>query len=222
MNTIESNTEREHPYAAARETVGGGWMLAAVAGTGALVLSIIGLTGYYSFYMLTIAAISLGAAFVFAGSTFGAEYLKLTREARRATGFWSGMSGAELVGGAAGIVLGVLGIVGVDPVVLTAIAAIDFGVAFFFSSVSLSRLNRTLNTSYQTPPRFDGIGRRAIRAGVGIQVLIGLSAITLGIIALAGGAPLYLTLVAFLASGFAFMISGAAVAGRMYVAAREQ
>jgi len=54
-----------------------------------------------------------------------------------------------------------------------------------------------------------------VLATTGLQVLVGLGAITLGIIALAGIVPLTLSLVAMLGVGVMFLLTNAAIAGRM-------
>ena len=121
----------------------------------------------------------------------------------------------ETLAGIAGIVLGILGILGVLPGVLIPSAAIVFGGALVIGAGANVRINDLVITYREEHPMARHIARQAVLATTGLQVLVGLGAITLGIIALAGIVPLTLSLVAMLGVGVMFLLTNAAIAGRM-------
>jgi hypothetical protein len=59
------------------------------------------------------------------------------------------------------------------------------------------------------------VARAAVRSATGVQVLIGLGSMVLGILAIIGMVPMILALIATLSVGFSNMLSGSTVAGRM-------
>jgi hypothetical protein len=129
-----------------------------------------------------------------------------------------GMS-AEVLGGAAASALGILALVGIAPMTLLPIAAIVAGGAAVLGAGTTTRLG---NYRYGTG-RLDSTTREILHesanAAAGADVLVGLSAIVLGILVLAGvgSAALHLTLVlvAALALGGALVLNGTTVGARM-------
>ena len=59
------------------------------------------------------------------------------------------------------------------------------------------------------------VARQAIAAAAGVQVLIGLGAVTLGVLGLTGVSPVLLSLIAVLAVGISDVLSGTSIAGRL-------
>jgi len=123
--------------------------------------------------------------------------------------------------GIAGIVLGILALLGVASYSLTAISAIAFGAALMLSAQSVRRLYRM-----QADTRLNSVGSsytiREFLAGemaagsAGIQFIAGLAALVLGIIAVVMTASVrneVLTLVALLVVGLTNIISGSALSG---------
>jgi hypothetical protein len=123
---------------------------------------------------------------------------------------------AQFLGGAAGIVLGILALLGMYPAVLLPVAAIVFGGTLLMACGTTARLN-TLVIERHT------VGHEAARhiagdmvsAASGVQALVGLAGIILGILGLVGMFPWTLSLVAFLCVGGAVLLSGAAVSSKM-------
>src|SRR5262249_45281906 len=124
-----------------------------------------------------------------------------------------GGMGAEIIGGAAGVVLGILALVGLAPAVVLPIAVIVFGASLLLGSGATADLS-TLSVGPRHE-RFAQVARQATVAASGVQALIGVSAIVLGILALVGLDPLALTLVALLVLGAGVLLSGSAVSTRM-------
>jgi len=118
-----------------------------------------------------------------------------------------------LAAGVAGIVLGILALVGIHPAVLTAIAAIAFGSALLFSSNAVRRLH-TLKQAV-LPAREWSSGGEVLAAemaygSTAMQALAGLAAIVLGILALILANSGVLTLTALVVLGAAVVLTGSA------------
>jgi hypothetical protein len=129
----------------------------------------------------------------------------------------AGLSGLFLVG-VAGIVLGVLALLGVHPMILTAVAVIAFGGALVVSASAVWQLL----TSRAVASQFQGGGSMlsAIASDVaagssGVQGMAGLAVIVLGILAVSGTYSLALTLVALLVAGAALVMTGSTLSGTM-------
>jgi hypothetical protein len=130
---------------------------------------------------------------------------------------------AEAVGGAAAVVLAILGLLGLLPLTFNAIAAIALGVALLLGGAALARRYSRL-----VPAAGGGMARLArsarwlrgegdsVYAASGWEALVGIGAVVLGILALTGHAPLTLTLVAMLSVGAAILIGGTVLASRLF------
>lgn len=215
----EPEPEREKSV----KVVAGGSVFEALCGAGTVVLAIIGLAGTLPGYLTSVATIVFGAALIAHGGAIAARYRQLLRETEpyeldTRTELGGGM-GAELIGGAAGIVLGILGLIGLATPVLIPIAVIVFGAAVMFGSGATADLS-TLS-AYTTHPRFAASARQATMAASGTQALVGIGAVVLGILALIGLDPVVLTLVALLALGGAVVLSGTAITTRMAATMRR-
>jgi hypothetical protein len=171
---------RVEPETSTAGVMTGGASLEAVGGAGAIVLSVLGLAGYLPFLMTAIATIAAGGGLLIHGLA--------------ASSRWRRSLGTEALGGAAGVALGILSLVGVMPFVLLPVAAIVLG-----GSVLLAG-------SMQP-----GLARGA----EGIDVLVGAGAVVLGILALLHiGSPLTMTMIAMLAIGVGLLVSGGFLAAR--------
>ena len=200
------------------KVVTGGASTEAVLGAAAVVLAILGLAEVQTFYMLTIATIAIGAALFVEGASIMGRYSALVREtgggAISRTELGGGMS-TEVAAGAAGVVLGILALIEIEPVTLCAIAVIVFGAALLLTSGATNRLAELEMVSRVRHDYLQEATRQATQAAAGTQTLVGLAAIVLGILALIQVEPLTLTLVGLLSIGAALLFSGGAVASRM-------
>ena len=191
-----------------------GGLIAAIAG----ILAIIGLAGAYPLLMVGIATIALGVSFLFKGATTIGQLYRLldeTGEARVPMGELGAGTTGETFAGIAGIVLGILAVLNVIPGVLIPWAAIVFGGAFVIGAGANVRVHEMLITWRQEHPIARQVGRQVVLATTGLEVLGGLSAITLGILALARVTPLGLSLAAMLSIAVVFVLSNAAISGRI-------
>ena len=194
-------------------TIGGG--IIAVAG---VVLAIIGLAGTYPRWLLGAATIAVGISFLLEGAAIASRLAELVHESTKGrvemSQLGSGVTG-ETLAGIVGIVLGILGSLNVYPAVLLPVAAIVYGAGLILGAGANVRVNELIvgHREEEATARF--AIRQAVLATTGLQVFIGLAAVTLGIIALASAYPITLSLVAMLIVAGAFVLSDTAIAGRL-------
>jgi len=209
----ETDLERQR----SARVVAGGSITEAICGAGTVVLAIIGLAGSLPGYMASVATIAFGVALLAQGGAIAARYTRLLRETTPTE--WDGRTeigggmGAEFLAGGAGVVLGILGLLGLGTATLIPIAIIVFGGALLLGSSATADLS-TLGAP-DAHERFAHIARQASVAASGAQVLVGIAAVVLGIIALVGIDPVLVTLVALLVLGASVLFSGTAVSSRM-------
>jgi hypothetical protein len=207
------------------KVVAGGSITEAICGAATVVLAIIGLAGGGSLpgYTASIAAIVFGVALLAQGGAVAARYQQLLRETVPAewetrTELGGGM-GAEMLGGAAGVVLGILGLLGIATALLIPIAVIVFGGTLLLGSAATADLG-SLGT-LAGHERFAQVARQASVAASGTQVLVGVTGVVLGIIALVGVDTATVSLVALLVMGAAGLLTGTALSTRMVSAIRR-
>ncbi len=212
-NVLHAQFE-DQPY---KKVIAGGSVIEAVGGFGALVLAILGLTGICSLQFAAIAVMCIGAALVFEGGAIGTWFSRLLSVtgggALGAAELGGGMT-AEFLGGAAGIVLGLLALLGIAVETLIPTAVIVLGGALLLGSGATVRLNFLQMPSQKQPEHVQGVTRGAVSAAAGFQVLTGIGAICLGILALLGISALVLSLVALLAVGASVAFCGTAISRR--------
>ncbi len=191
---------------------------------GAVVLSIVGLSARFPMLMLPIATIAIGASLLFEGGAVTARFSSLFSLARvpmDVREFGLGIT-TEFISGSAGIVLGVLALIGLEPLVLTPIAAIVFGASLLLGAGATARANALLSQMSEQREAIREVMREAVYAASGVQILVGIGTVTLGILALTGINPLVLSLVAMLSVGFASLLSESTIINRVTGAARRQ
>lgn len=212
-----------HPHMIGRgsaELIATGSSAEAIGGGGAIVLSIVGLGGILQSPLLAIAGICVGGGLLFEGGAVAARSRRILANMESDVDVSSigGGASTEFIAGVAGIVLSILAVLGVVPDILMPVAALVYGGAIALGSGTTARLRRlNLPNEVQAGPEGEVL-RDAIAGAAGVQVLTGLGAVVLGIIALvsteAGMAPV-LSLVAMLALGVSILLSGTTLAGKM-------
>lgn len=193
-------------------TLASGSIVEAVGGAAALVLAILGLATVMPHTLAAVATIAIGVALLAEGAAIAGRYARIVARSdmtRVSAAELGGGTSAEFVAGGAGVVLGLLSLLGVAPVSLTAVAAIVFGGALLLGSGATYRL-RAPGQEHEAETT-----REMVQAASGAQVLVGLSSAVLGIVALVGIAPETLTLVALLSVGATIVLSGAAITALM-------
>jgi len=217
MASFESRKRQEEETA---QAVMGGFSAEAVAGAAGLVLAILALVIESSAtHLAAIAAIALGAAFTLAGIAVAAKFNRLTRETggtrEDVAELGTGLT-AELVGGVSVLVLGILALIQIVPVTLLSISAIVLGCTLLFGSATTDRLSQVGTLSAWVNPIAQQRTRKLASADAGLEILVGIAAVVLGILAVCGvGNPLVLGSIAFIAVGTQALISGLVVTGRM-------
>ena len=224
MNTALSQSRT--PEAAAAF----GGVMDAIGGIATAVLAIIGLSGWRPELLAGVATIVFGAALLIQGGTLLSEYSHVFTPAgalQTASDAFSGDGLAVMFPvGIAGIVLGILALLGVAPFALTSVSIIAFGAALMLSAQSVRRLyhmqaeQRRMSVSMSSVREF--LAGEMASGSAGIQFLTGLATVVLGIIAVAGMHNELLTLVALLIVGLTNIISGSALSGLVLSFMRQE
>ncbi len=179
--------------------VGAGLMDAA-GGVATVVLAICGLTGIHPPILASVAVVVLGAELIARGAMIASALSTASTMDIETIGDSSGGVAALFLAGLGGVTLGVLALLGLAQTVLTAVAAIGFGVALILGSGGTVLRSESSSASESSP------------VTGGAPVIAGLASIVLGILALVqmgkSGASLSLILVALLVLGAAVVISG--------------
>lgn len=205
--TMESATAQTTAY---------GGLIDAIGGIAAGVLAIIGLNGFDPEGTAGIATIVLGAAFLVQAGAILSEYTHILQRSAMGSAFAPPAGGDGLTAmfmvGAGGIVLGVLALLGIASAALTSIAVIAFGSCLVLSSGSVRQLyllrrEALVNASSTT----EMLAGQIVSGSAGIQLMSGLTAVVLGILAVAGHSSRVLTLAALLVLGVTVLLSGSAL-----------
>jgi hypothetical protein len=190
-----------------------------LAGGGAIALAIIGLAGIVPTFVASIAILAIGTAFLFEGAGIAARLHRLMQLQSKgdldAAEFGGGIS-SEFFAGLAGVTLGILSIVGMVPGQLIAIAVLVFGAAIVRGSRSVARINSQMIEYMDESQEAKEVANELVLSAEGVQMLIGLAAVILGIIAVIGKTePMILSLVGLLIIGFGNLLSGKSVNGKV-------
>lgn len=210
------STHGELPEKSSVEIAAGGGIAEAVAATGAVVLSIIGLASGMSYVLMSIACILAGAALLFEGGAIAGRYSKMlarVTEGGTETAEVGGGIAAEALAGAAGVVLGILALIGIHPVALVAVANIVFGAGLLIGSGATSKAG-SAPTFYERGD-VEHVTREAVFISAGGEALVGVGAVVLGILSLLHAAPVLLNFIALLGVGGALMLGGTALGAKM-------
>jgi hypothetical protein len=200
-----------------QEAAAYGGIVDAIGGVATVVLAIVALAGMGQPMLAAVATIVFGAALLIQGGTMLTEYTRLIGPAgsigtaEEVTG-GGGLSALFLVG-SAGIVLGVLSLIGIAPQMLTAVAVIAFGGALLLSSNSVWHLYRAKQAWYRTESARAVSGAEFVAGEMAassavLQCLSGLAAIVLGILAVTGTNSSVLTLTGLLVLGATVLLTG--------------
>jgi hypothetical protein len=199
-----------------------GGLVDAIGGVATVVLAIIALAGINQSVLAAIATIVFGAALLIQGGTMLTEYTKLVFPAGTIEPAEEGMGGAGLSAlflvGSAGIVLGVLALVGIEAQTLIAVAIIAFGGALLLSSNSVWHLYRAKQVWHRvgaarTLSGSEILAGQMASGSAAVQCLSGIAAIVLGILAVTGTRPDILTLVGLLVLGATVLLTGTTLSG---------
>lgn len=198
----------------ATETAGYGGLVDAVGGVATVVLAIIALAGIHQEVLAPIAVIVFGAALLIQGGAMLSDFAQAGLPVESADQFGLGGLSVSFLVGVGGIVLGVLALIGIAPMVLTPIAVIAFGAAAVLSSNSVRQLYVLRSASMRQAQAGSTFLAGEMAAGsAGVQLLAGLAAVVLGILAVTGTNPAILVLSALIVLGAAIVLSGSTLSG---------
>jgi hypothetical protein len=175
-------------------------------GAASLVLSIIGLAGLYPAFLVAVASICLAGALFFKGSASAAQQpVPEWHPGMSAFTFYDLGIGStiELIGGAGGVVLGILALAHIVPQVLMTVSSIVIGATLLLA----------ITRSAAARGRMEEAARAGMLSAMALQVFVGAGAIVLGIVGAVGYYPATLANVAFLAMGGAALLAGLSAAG---------
>lgn len=219
-----SHTRHERAEVINKDTaqiIAGGSVFEVIAGAGAATLGILGLFGILPVMFVTIAIIAVGAGLMLAGGSIGAKYgdvLNTSDSDTSTEGIAMAGGGitAETVGGAAGIALGVLALVGVETLILIPVAMIVLGGAMAFGATATKHLSRLVIAASGAPRYKQRVADESVKGAAVMQMVAGFGAAVLGVLSLLGmGTGFTLSLVAVIALGGGLLLSGLAVGGKL-------
>jgi hypothetical protein len=192
-----------------------------------IVLAVLGLLDIAPAAMLAVATIVVGAAILLQGAAAVAEYsrwLAAGSPVAALSSAWGGGVTLDFVTGGVGIILGILALFGSTPV-LTAAALIVFGGTLLLNGAVTARQSiMTGAPATQLAPQDQAaelVATQISDVASGAQVMIGIAAIVLGILALMPGHGAALTLVGLLAVGASVLVTGMSTGGLIVTALRR-
>jgi hypothetical protein len=192
------------------ETVAGGASVESIGGGLAAILALVGLTGTRMFFMASVSTLVIGVALLAIGAAIAMRWSEIARdldEERFGGKTVERGHQTELFAGAAGIVFGILSLAGIGTRVLLPVGVIVFGAALMRGGAAEPEIVHLVRHGPQRP-----YGGRFVRASTDAQVLVGIAAIVLGILAFTPlGAWLTLCTVALLGIGGALVLAGGSV-----------
>jgi hypothetical protein len=211
---------RSEPHALA--VVAASSSLKTIGGVAVGVLAILALIGLLPRVLMAIAAIVFGASMLIEGLGISGEYRKLARwlaETSPERFELAGGTGIEVAVGIAGIVLGILALIGIAPATLIPVLVIAGGAGLMMAVATVHRLNDLRLTSMGVSDFGRSLHSEWLAGGAIVQALGGLSALVLGILSLVWAgttAAGYGTLseIGMICLGVAAAIGGGAIAGR--------
>jgi hypothetical protein len=189
-----------------------GSIMESIGGIAVVILSIIGLAGSWQADVAAVSVVLIAASLLFECGTLTASYRRRLSNLGGSSARSSGLDGLvtfEFMAGIAGILLGVLALLGVATWTLISVGVIVLGCAFLLNSGATMRLHSKLASEVHTQEQSsEAPGDAMSPAGVGGHMLIALAAVVLGLLALLNISPVVLNLVALLALGVSVLLSG--------------
>lgn len=189
-----------------------GWTIELVAGAFGGAVAIAAIAGVAPLWLAAIATIAVSLALLAQGSTIAARWQHAEHIAGSEQTEAVGIS-TEVFGGLAGFALGTLALIDVEPAVLLPAAAIVIGASLVLGGPAQPELADGRGPS--TSSARWRVTRRGSRTSGGAMVMAGLAAITLGVLPLAAGGPVFLMCaIAMLCVGAALVLAGVTLFAR--------
>ncbi len=190
-----------------------GPMTEGAAGIAVIVLSILGLAAISPGVLSSVAAIVIGVGLLIEAANTGIEYSRVAVQGAQAGIAQTAELGAdvtvELMTGITGLVLGVLALIGAGTVMhLLPAALIVFGGALLLAGFSATTIGTVRGIESATGGRTITM-QSELAPARGLQVLVGVGAIVLGILSFVAAAAGTLLMVGFLVVGAALLATSA-------------
>jgi hypothetical protein len=198
----------------------GGSIVESIAGIAVVVLAIIGLAGTQNPYLVPVIVIIVGAALLAEGCSLACRCSRLLCQSAGACAPppVSGVN-CHVMAGAAGVILGVLALVGVAPTELIAVSVVVFGSAVVGGSCLHAKLACMECCPCEKCEVVRHVAHESAMASAGAHALLGLAVVILGIVALVGHNPLVLCQIALLVLGAALLLCAISHGSRMAMSA---
>jgi hypothetical protein len=188
-----------------------GLLTEGAAGIAVIVLAVIALAGTASGALASILTIVVGVGLMVQAFNSAAEHSKVMAANVASVPDLGGEVMVDGLSGATGIILGILAMVGINTPYLVSSALIVFGGALLLSgAIALSP-----RASQSTVPggQAQVVSYQGLAATGGMEILIGIAAIVLGILSLMFVGSWVLALVGFIAVGAALLMVSATFSG---------
>ncbi len=188
-----------------------GLLTEGAAGIAVIVLSIIALAGTSPGALASIVTIIIGVGLMVQAFNSAAEMSKAMVGNTVAMPDLGGDVMVDLLCGITGVVLGILALVGISPPYLVPSALIVFGSALFLGGA----ISMRPRSAQRTVPGGETqvVSYQSSAAAGGMEILVGIAAIVLGILSLIFVGSGVLVLVGFLAVGAALLMASATFSG---------
>jgi len=192
-----------------------GLLTEGAAGIAAIVLAILGLAGVSSGVLASITVIVIGVGLLVQGFNTGAEEARTTPIVHHRVAEFGAEVMVSFVAGVAGIVLGILALIGIHAPDLVPAALIVFGGALLLAGATSGPMvsNSLMAPGTQQAGEVLSVPYNAPAASRGLQILIGVAGIVLGILSLIFMTTWVLVLVGMLAVGAALLTISATFSG---------
>jgi hypothetical protein len=205
--------------ASVERTLAGSYGIAAIAGLAVLIMAILALVNIVPVRLTAAAVIAGGLAFLVEGAGIAARARQIQHRTAGAGGETSALGGGvsvQLLAGVAGVTLGILALVGIEPITMLASSLIVFGAALLLGTLAV----RETGDLAATRSEEGGLTQRTIQTSNGARVFVGLGALALGVLTVIGVGPtLVLTQIGLLAVGAILLLSGSVLGSRFGMAA---
>lgn len=180
-----------------------GTAIEGIVGLGAAVLAILGLAGVYTFALLPVATVVLGVAMIVEARVVIRRFSSVMLELGETRGFRTTAGGMsiEALAGIAGVTLGLLAMMGMNPGMLCAIAVIIYGAAVLFTLGTIAMINSIIASGSSKNAIVRGMAAAVYNTSSDVRVLVGMGTLTLGILAVVGIYPQTLALTGILSVG---------------------
>lgn len=206
----QENTSKSMAYRPLTVAMGNSFV-EAVLGIGAITLAIIGLAHAASIVLLSVATIIVSTALLFEEGAIAERYAAVSYESGQPFNkyMWRlGMVGL-FIGATGAIALGVLSLLSFVPMILIPTAVMTLGASLMIVSAINERLNAMEISIAKTDLTVQELGRETVMpSSSGVESFVGIAAVTLGVLSLAGISPMVLSFAAIISIGTDQLLNG--------------